>query len=96
MFNEVRYELESGLHEALVERKIKIILIEFAPVRDFTFLPQSLELLKSHRVLKWKADQSLSYNSRFWKNLLYLMPAKTAPPQRGECEAEPVLAGNYP
>ncbi|CAK6435410.1 unnamed protein product [Pipistrellus nathusii] len=96
MFNEVRYELESGLHEALVERKIKIILIEFAPVRDFTFLPQSLELLKSHRVLKWKADRSLSYNSRFWKNLLYLMPAKTAPPQRGECEAEPVLAGNCP
>lgn len=77
MSNEVRYELESGLHEALVERKIKIILIEFTPVSDFTFLPQSLKLLKSHRVLKWKADKSLSYNSKFWKNLLYLMPAKT-------------------
>lgn len=91
MSNEVRYELESGLHEALVERKIKIILIEFTPVTDFTFLPQSLKLLKSHRVLKWKADKSLSYNSRFWKNLLYLMPAK-AKPSRDESEVLPVLS----
>ncbi|XP_037601398.1 interleukin-18 receptor 1 isoform X3 [Cebus imitator] len=92
MSNEVRYELESGLHEALVERKIKIILIEFAPVTDFTFLPQSLKLLKSHRVLKWKAKHSLSYNSRFWKNLLYLMPAKTVKPGREELEVLPVLS----
>ncbi|XP_054331715.1 interleukin-18 receptor 1 isoform X1 [Pongo pygmaeus] len=92
MSNEVRYELESGLHEALVERKIKIILIEFTPVTDFTFLPQSLKLLKSHRVLKWKANKSLSYNSRFWKNLLYLMPAKTVKPGREESEVLPVLS----
>ncbi|KAM9032325.1 interleukin-18 receptor 1 isoform X1 [Sarcophilus harrisii] len=78
MSDKVRYELESGLHEALVERKIKIILIEFTPISNFTFLPQSLKLLKSHRILKWKADKSLPYNSRFWKNLRYLMPAKTA------------------
>ncbi|XP_007118576.1 interleukin-18 receptor 1 isoform X1 [Physeter macrocephalus] len=92
MANEVRYELESGLHEALVERKIKIILIEFTPVGDFTFLPQSLKLLKSHRVLKWQADKSLSYNSRFWKNLLYLMPAKAVKPYRDEAEVLPVFA----
>ncbi|XP_004435925.1 PREDICTED: interleukin-18 receptor 1 [Ceratotherium simum simum] len=92
MSNEVRYELESGLHEALVERKIKVILIEFTPVTDFTFLPQSLRLLKSHRVLKWKAEKSLSYNSRFWKNLLYLMPAKAVKPCRDESEVLPVLS----
>ncbi|XP_007456894.1 PREDICTED: interleukin-18 receptor 1 [Lipotes vexillifer] len=92
MSNEVRYELESGLHEALVERKIKIILIEFTPVGDFTFLPQSLKLLKSHRVLKWQADKSLSYNSRFWKNLLYLMPAKAVKPHRDEAEVLPVFS----
>ncbi|XP_055255760.1 interleukin-18 receptor 1 isoform X3 [Moschus berezovskii] len=91
MSSEVRYELESGLHEALVERKIKIILIEFTPVGDFGFLPQSLNLLQSHRVLKWKADESLSYNSRFWKNLLYLMPAKAVKPCRDESEVLPVL-----
>ncbi|XP_021563606.1 interleukin-18 receptor 1-like [Carlito syrichta] len=77
MSNEVKYELESGLHEALVERKMKIILIEFTPLRDLTFLPQSLKLLKSHRVRKWNTDQSPPYNSRFWKSLLYLMPVKS-------------------
>lgn len=92
MCDRVRYELESGLHEALVERKIKIILIEFTPVSDLTFLPQSLTLLKSHRFLKWKADKSLSYNSRFWKNLLYLMPAKTVKPAAGDSEIMPVLS----
>ncbi|KAM6179903.1 interleukin-18 receptor 1 [Erethizon dorsatum] len=92
MSHEVRYELESGLHEALVERKIKIILIQFASVGDFTFLPQSLKLLKSHRVLKWKPDESGSYNSTFWKNLLYLMPAKAIKPDGGGSEVLPVLA----
>nr|XP_023421640.1 interleukin-18 receptor 1 [Cavia porcellus] len=92
MSHQVRYELESGLHEALVERKIKIILIQFAPAGDFMFLPQSLKLLKSHRVLQWKVDQSPSYNLRFWKNLLYLMPAKAIRPDRGSSEVLPVLA----
>ncbi|XP_048209498.1 interleukin-18 receptor 1 [Perognathus longimembris pacificus] len=92
MSNEVMYELESGLHEALVERKNKIILIEFSPMIDLALLPQSLKLLKSHRVLKWKADQPLSYNSRFWKNLLYLMPAKATKPGQEESEVLPVLS----
>nr|XP_048286174.1 interleukin-18 receptor 1 [Myodes glareolus]XP_048286175.1 interleukin-18 receptor 1 [Myodes glareolus] len=90
--NETRLELESGLHEALVERKIKLILIEFTPAGSFTVLPPSLKLLKPCRVLKWQADKSLPYNSRFWKNLLYLMPAKAIKPWRDESEALPVLA----
>lgn len=94
MTNEARFELESGLHKALVERKIKIIVIEFMPLSDFTFLPQSLKLLKSYRVLKWKKDESLSYNSRFWKNLLYLMPAK-AKADREDSEALPVLSVSW-
>ncbi|XP_009571265.1 PREDICTED: interleukin-18 receptor 1 [Fulmarus glacialis] len=70
------YELESGLHKALVERKTKIILIEYMPISDYNFLPESLSLLPSKRVVKWKKDKSLPLNSRFWKNLRYLMPAK--------------------
>ncbi|KFP66991.1 Interleukin-18 receptor 1, partial [Cariama cristata] len=72
------YELESGLHKALVERKTKIILIEYLPISDYNFLPESLSLLPSKRVVKWKKDESLPVNSRFWKNLRYLMPAKPA------------------
>ncbi|XP_025068971.1 interleukin-18 receptor 1 [Alligator sinensis] len=75
--DKVMYELESGLHKALVERKIKIILIEYMPISDYNFLPKSLALLPSWTVVQWKKDQSLPLNSRFWKNLRYLMPAKT-------------------
>ncbi|KAM9205125.1 interleukin-18 receptor 1 [Mergus octosetaceus] len=82
----VVYELESGLHKALVERKTKIILIEYMPIRDYNFLPESLSLLPSKRVVKWKKDKSLPVNSRFWKNLRYLMPAKpTKSNTKGHC-----------
>uniref|UniRef100_A0A8D0GF29 Interleukin 18 receptor 1 n=1 Tax=Sphenodon punctatus TaxID=8508 RepID=A0A8D0GF29_SPHPU len=76
--DKVMYELESGLHKALVERKIKIILIEFMPVGDFNFLPKSLDLLSSSKGMKWKEEKSLPLNSRFWKNLRYKMPAKVS------------------
>ncbi|XP_035172158.1 interleukin-18 receptor 1 [Oxyura jamaicensis] len=80
------YELESGLHKALVERKTKIILIEYMPISDYNFLPESLSLLPSKRVVKWKKDKSLPVNSRFWKNLRYLMPAKsTKSNTKGHC-----------
>ncbi|XP_071601043.1 interleukin-18 receptor 1 [Heliangelus exortis] len=70
------YELKSGLHKALVEKKTNIILIEYMPISDYNFLPESLSLLPPKRVVKWKKDKSLPANSRFWKNLRYLMPAK--------------------
>ncbi|XP_072332734.1 interleukin-18 receptor 1-like [Scyliorhinus torazame] len=70
------YELMTGLHQALVERLIKPILIEYNPVRDITILPQSLQLiLRSNRKVKWR-NASLSQNSYFWKKMRYLMPAK--------------------
>uniref|UniRef100_A0A8C8SGX0 Interleukin 18 receptor 1 n=1 Tax=Pelusios castaneus TaxID=367368 RepID=A0A8C8SGX0_9SAUR len=55
--DKVMYELESGLHKALVERKIKIILIKYMLISDYGFLPRSLELLPSRRVVKWKEDK---------------------------------------
>ncbi|XP_031223197.1 interleukin-18 receptor 1 isoform X2 [Mastomys coucha] len=90
--NGTRLELESGLHEALVERKIKIILIEFTPASNIPILPPSLKLLKSYRVLKWKAGGPPTSNTRFWKRLLYLMPAKAVKPWREESEAQHVLS----
>lgn len=70
------FELETGLHKALVEKNIKVILIEYMPIRDFDFLPKSLKLLSPSHVLKWKEEKSLALNSRFWKKLRYAMPAK--------------------
>ncbi|XP_072897975.1 interleukin-18 receptor 1-like [Hemitrygon akajei] len=70
------YGLMTGLHQALVERLIKPILIEYIPIRDITFLPLSLQLiLKSDRTVKW-TNESLPQNSYFWKKIRYLMPAK--------------------
>lgn len=70
------FELEVGLHKALVERKIKVILIEYMPKNYFDFLPKSLELLSSSQMVKWKEEKSLPLNSKFWKKLCYAMPAK--------------------
>lgn len=70
------FELEVGLHKALVERKIKVILIEYMPKNYFDFLPKSLDLLSSSQVVKWKEEKSLPLNSKFWKKLCYAMPAK--------------------
>ncbi|XP_048350061.1 interleukin-18 receptor 1 [Sphaerodactylus townsendi] len=76
--DKVMFELETGLHKALVERKIKVILIEYMPVSDFKFLPDSLELLSSSQRVKWKENKSIPLNSRFWKKLRYAMPAKSS------------------
>ncbi|KAL7983821.1 hypothetical protein Chor_000697, partial [Crotalus horridus] len=74
--DQVMFELGVGLHKALVERKIKVILIEYMPKNYFDFLPKSLELLSSSQVVKWKEEKSLPLKSKFWKKLRYAMPAK--------------------
>ncbi|XP_018409621.1 PREDICTED: interleukin-18 receptor 1-like [Nanorana parkeri] len=76
--DKVMYELESGLHKALVERNIKVILIEFTPLSELSVIPESLQLLKTTNRIKWKGEKSRPLNSGFWKKMQYLMPAKPA------------------
>ncbi|XP_078078933.1 interleukin-18 receptor 1-like [Mustelus asterias] len=71
------YELMTGLHQVLVETKIKPILIELKPINSIKSLPESLQLvLKSKRTVKWKGSKSAFKQSYFWKKVRYLMPAK--------------------
>uniref|UniRef100_A0A8C5MUY6 TIR domain-containing protein n=1 Tax=Leptobrachium leishanense TaxID=445787 RepID=A0A8C5MUY6_9ANUR len=70
------YELENGFHKAMVERKIKVILIEFTPLKELKLMPESVQLLKASSRVKWRRDQSFAAKSRFWKKIQYLMPAK--------------------
>ncbi|XP_042190130.1 interleukin-18 receptor 1-like [Callorhinchus milii] len=73
------YELMTGLHQALVERIIKPILIEFKPIKNYKILPESLQLIcKSKKMVKWRGTKSVSKKSYFWKKMRYLMPAKLA------------------
>ncbi|XP_068122122.1 interleukin-18 receptor 1 [Hyperolius riggenbachi] len=70
------YEFESGLHKAMVERKIKVILVEFTPLSELSVVPESLQLLKTRNKVRWEGAKSHPLNSRFWKRIQYLMPAK--------------------
>ncbi|XP_072269790.1 interleukin-18 receptor 1 [Pyxicephalus adspersus] len=76
--DKVMYEMESGLHKAMVERNINVILIEFTPINEISFIPESFQLLKTTNKVKWKGEKSRPLNSRFWKKIKYLMPAKPA------------------
>uniref|UniRef100_A0A8C5MRG5 Interleukin-18 receptor 1 n=1 Tax=Leptobrachium leishanense TaxID=445787 RepID=A0A8C5MRG5_9ANUR len=70
------YELESGLHKAMVERKIKVVLIDFTLSKEMIVMPDSLQLLADRCRVKWEGEKSYSLKSRFWKKIQYLMPAK--------------------
>ncbi|XP_067889943.1 interleukin-18 receptor 1-like isoform X3 [Heterodontus francisci] len=77
------YELMTGLHQVLVERKIKPILIEFKPISNTKSLPESLQLVRrSKRTVKWKGSKSVFKHSYFWKKVRYLMPAKGGQPEK--------------
>ncbi|KAE8625498.1 hypothetical protein XENTR_v10006287 [Xenopus tropicalis] len=74
------YELETGLHKAMVERKIKVILIEYTPLSKLNVILESLQLLTTSNRVIWKGEKSHPVNSRFWKKIQYLMPVKPMKP----------------
>ncbi|KAM4046919.1 interleukin-18 receptor 1-like [Anomaloglossus baeobatrachus] len=88
------YELESGLYKAMVERKIKVILIEFTILNEQNFQPESLQLLKMKSRVKWKGDESHPLNSSFWKKIQYLMPAKPMKPSSSSLALKTIQADN--
>ncbi|KAJ1118321.1 hypothetical protein NDU88_006515 [Pleurodeles waltl] len=75
--DDAMYELESGLYKSLVERKTKVIIIEYNLQNHTKLMVESLDLLKSSSKVKWKSEKSPPLNSRFWKKIRYLMPAKS-------------------
>uniref|UniRef100_A0A8C6LGN7 Interleukin 1 receptor-like 2 n=1 Tax=Nothobranchius furzeri TaxID=105023 RepID=A0A8C6LGN7_NOTFU len=80
--NQLWFELNLGLHDALLRNDPKVILVEVDGPVDYCNLPESLCFIKRKQgALKWKnkfcgANQTTTYSkSVFWKKLRYCMPA---------------------
>ncbi|XP_038604568.1 X-linked interleukin-1 receptor accessory protein-like 2 [Tachyglossus aculeatus] len=73
------FELENRLHNMLVSGGIKVIFIECTELKgkvnyhEVESLKHSIKLLS---LVKWKGPKSSKLNSKFWKHLVYEMPAK--------------------
>ncbi|CAF94900.1 unnamed protein product, partial [Tetraodon nigroviridis] len=71
--------IETRLHTMLVTGEIKVIMIECLNLKNVINY-QEVELLKQTikvlSVIKWKGPESNKLTSKFWKQMVYEMPAK--------------------
>nr|XP_006127994.1 X-linked interleukin-1 receptor accessory protein-like 2 [Pelodiscus sinensis] len=73
------FAMENKLHNMLVSGEIKVILIECVDLKgkvNYHEVESLKHTIKVLSVVKWKGPKSSKLNSKFWKHLVYEMPAK--------------------
>lgn len=71
------YDWHVGLHQALVEQELRVILIQLGDMKDYSHLPLGLQhLLQKTPPLWWNegSGRASCPTSRFWKQVRYMMP----------------------
>ncbi|KAM7417119.1 hypothetical protein PAMA_016975 [Pampus argenteus] len=73
------FQIETRLHSMLVTGEIKVIMIECADLKSVINY-QEVEALKHTikvlSIIKWRGPKSNELSSKFWKQVVYEMPAK--------------------
>uniref|UniRef100_A0A3P8TER5 Interleukin 1 receptor accessory protein-like 2 n=1 Tax=Amphiprion percula TaxID=161767 RepID=A0A3P8TER5_AMPPE len=73
------FQIETRLHSMLVTGEIKVIMIECADLKNVINY-QEVEALKHTikvlSIIKWRGPKSNELSSKFWKQVVYEMPAK--------------------
>uniref|UniRef100_A0A8D2Q431 Interleukin 1 receptor accessory protein like 2 n=1 Tax=Varanus komodoensis TaxID=61221 RepID=A0A8D2Q431_VARKO len=73
------FEMENRLHNMLVSGEIKVIFIECPELKgkvNYQEVESLKHTIKLFSVIKWNGSKSSKLSSKFWKHLLYEMPAK--------------------
>ncbi|KAG9349318.1 hypothetical protein JZ751_027761 [Albula glossodonta] len=81
----LHFEQEVGMHRALVEGMLKVILVELEEITDYSRFPTSvLHVKRKQGVIQWwkvnskrTSHPQLSPSSKFWKQVRYRMPVKS-------------------
>ncbi|GCC36713.1 hypothetical protein chiPu_0015211 [Chiloscyllium punctatum] len=86
-------ELKAGTERMASTGQIRVILVEFSPVKKVHHVPELRRLKAVTATIKWEGEKSQDPRSRFWKQLRVALPTKSKT-QRSERESRRLVSDN--